>query len=122
MLTLSTRVLLSLLLALNTGQAIAGGSCANRPEVVGACFEIRGRMQIYNGSMNLRIWPVGTKRLLFVEQNAEERFNVPTDLEPSIQMGTLIYGNYLVCPLAPERASHMRKVCVAKAKDLRFQR
>jgi hypothetical protein len=38
--------------------------CSDRRDLVGACFTVRGRLSVYNGNPSVRIWPIGTTRLL----------------------------------------------------------
>ena len=37
--------------------------------IIGDCFEIHGRLSLYNGTPSVRLWPVGTKRLLGVRES-----------------------------------------------------
>jgi hypothetical protein len=39
-------------------------SCKEHPMLSGPCFKVRGRMSFYNGNPTVRIWPLGTKRML----------------------------------------------------------
>ena len=58
-------------------------ACRQHPQLVAPCFQIRGRLSVYNGAPALRIWPIGSKRLLGV---SEGRFllpnyeNIPPDI------------------------------------------
>lgn len=97
--------------------------CRGRIDLKGDCAVVRGRMQPYNGGPpNIRIWPVGTHRLLGVEQTGDERINVPPDLEQWVEFGTLIYANFTVCPLAEDKPGQMRLVCVESADNIRVER
>jgi hypothetical protein len=41
-------------------------ACKTNPKVVGACYTVHGRATFGPGTPALRIWPVGTKRMLGV--------------------------------------------------------
>lgn len=94
--------------------------CEGRVDLVGPCFEIRGRLQPYNGNPAIRIWPVGTKRLLGVEEPGEEPA-VPANVREWLAFGTVVYGNFRVCPLTVEKPDSMRTVCVEQATQLRIE-
>src|SRR4051812_43633861 len=84
-----------------------------------ACHRVHGRLFAANGTPSLRIWPVGTRRLLGVHDDAN-----PEALPPELRgarapaMGARdddrveVYGDFTVCPLGPDRAGHMRMVTV----------
>jgi hypothetical protein len=96
--------------------------CARRSGLSGPCFLLRGRMQPYNGgSPNIRIWPVGTTRLLGVEQDANETVNIPPGLEHWLEFGTLIFADFTVCPLTEDKPGYMRIVCVESAQNIRVE-
>jgi len=66
-------VLLTLLVLLSNCEAFAlereidmKAGCKNNPQIGGACFSVHGRLSAYNGAPSLRIWPIGTHRLLGV--------------------------------------------------------
>src|SRR5882672_5703665 len=49
-------------------------SCREHPQLAGKCFAVRGRLSVYNGAPAVRLWRIGTRRLLGV---SEQRFNLP---------------------------------------------
>jgi hypothetical protein len=95
--------------------------CKGNPKVVATCWTVRGRATFGNGTPTLRIWPVGTKRMLGVtagpiaddadEPIAPKNFGIPNGAEA-------LYGNFEVCPFTPEQKGHMQMVCIEKASDL----
>lgn len=98
-------------------------ACEGREDLAGECFVVRGRLQPYDGGPpNVRIWPIGSKRLLGVEQSADERINVPPDLEQYVRTGNLVFADFRVCPLTAERSGHMRLVCVERARRIKMKR
>ena len=84
-----------------------------------ACYPVHGRLFATNGTPSLRIWPVGTRRLLGVHDDANPEALPPElrgDHAPS--MGATddarveVYGDFTVCPLKRDRPGHMRMVAV----------
>jgi hypothetical protein len=85
------------------------------------CFRIKGRMSLYNGTPSLRIWPIGTKRMLGV---SEGRFklkgydNIPKDSQHQIHWNAEMFGDFLVCPFTDDRPGVMRLICVESAEHI----
>ena len=97
-------------------------SCKAHPQLSGSCFEIRGRMTVYNGSPSIRIWPVGTKRLLGV---SEGRFyitkgygNLPEELFEQLSLENAMYADFTICPFTDDEPGVMRLVCVESAENI----
>lgn len=101
-------------------QAAEAAHCEGRPEIAGACFTVHGRLSHWNGNPTLRIWKIGTNRILGVR----EGYPLPQSIRGCVGDGQLhnVYGDFLVCPLAGERSGHMRPVCVETAKHLVLER
>ena len=105
-------------------EPISPAVCANRepcrahPALRGACFRVRGRMSLYNGAPSVRIWPVGSTRLLGVSQ---QRFddpricNLPDAIARQLSPDDDVFADFEVCPFTPERPGVMRLVCVDSA-------
>ena len=96
-------------------------SCKAQPQLSGACFEIRGRMAIYNGNPSLRIWPVGTKRFLALSErrgSMNEDYNVPKELLEQLSYGKAMYADFTICPFTDDEPGVMRLVCVESAKNI----
>lgn len=90
--------------------------CRRNPAVVANCFAVHGRIQVYNGAFNVRIWPVGSKRLLGVlPQEAEI---VPDNVRRHLSFEKTIYGDFLVCPFTNDKPGEMRMVCIQEAEHL----
>ena len=103
--------------------------CKGNPTLVGECFTVHGRMSFYNGTHNVRIWPIGTHRLLGVEyvpgsidnpteEHPDGVYWMPIALSKISTFGLEIYGDFDVCPLAKKRKGAMQFVCVESAKHL----
>jgi hypothetical protein len=122
--------IISALALLTVGSAIHSSarrfekSCREHPQLVSNCFKLRGRLAVYNGAPALRIWKIGTKRMLGV---SEQRFaidgvrNVPEDVQAKIDQNKFLYGDFLVCPFTPPRLDEMQLVCIESVANLRIK-
>jgi micrococcal nuclease len=109
--------ILSTLLSL---PAIAVAStCETNYSIVDECYETRGRMQAANGNPSVRIWKVGTKRVLGVRNENLE--NLPTKVKEQFSFGVFVFADYKVCPLTKEKPGHMQMVCVESMKNIRIE-
>src|ERR1035437_2879386 len=100
--------------------------CKGNPKVVGACYVVHGRATFGNGTPSLRIWPVGTKRMLGVAagpmaDDADDPI-CPTNMLKFDTDVEGIFGDFEVCPFTSERAGHMQMVCVQSATKLHIKR
>jgi hypothetical protein len=122
--------IISALALLTVGSAIHSSarrfekSCREHPQLVSNCFKLRGRLAVYNGAPALRIWKIGTKRMLGV---SEQRFaidgvrNVPEDVQAKIDQNKFLYGDFLVCPFTAPRSNEMQLVCIESVANLRIK-
>ena len=100
-------------------------SCRQHPQLVGKCFTVHGRLSVYNGAPAMRIWKVGTKRMLGV---SEQRFavpgyrNVPETIQNQLNQDVDIFGDFLVCPFTRPKAGEMQLVCIEEGKKLNVQK
>ena len=96
-------------------------SCRQHPLVIGRCFTMRGRLSIYNGAPALRLWRVGTRRMLGI---SEQRFavagyrNVPVEIENQVNQDVDLFGDFLVCPFTESHPGEMQLVCIESGKNL----
>lgn len=96
-------------------------SCRDHPKLVGSCFTVHGRLSVYNGAPALRIWKIGTSRVLGV---SEQRFalegyrNVPEEVRSQLDQDKLLIGDYLVCPFTKQKPNEMQLVCIEKVSKL----
>ena len=97
-------------------------NCKGNPKIVAACYTVHGKATFGNGTPALRIWPVGTKRMLGVTAGpkaedannqaiAPKNFYIPNGAEA-------IYGDFEVCPFTRERKGYMQMVCVESASHI----
>jgi hypothetical protein len=83
---------------------------------VGPCYKIRGRLSYYNGTPSTRIWIVGTHRMLGIPSEDNE---LPPNVKVLLKdFDDNIFGDFVVCPLSPERPGTMRMVFVKSASHL----
>jgi hypothetical protein len=95
--------------------------CREHPQVDGPCFNVHGRIRVYNGTPSARIWPVGTKRLLGVSEARfykSEYSNMPPDLSHLLEWDKEIFADFVVCPFTPDEPGVMRLVCVDSASNV----
>lgn len=91
--------------------------CRQDPNVVDACFTLHGRVFVSNGGPSLRIWRVGTDRILGV-------FDPENEIMPDSLAKRLggydvdVYGDFEVCPFTKSRDGEMQMVCVESASHL----
>lgn len=95
-------------------------SCREHPQLVGKCFNVRGRLATYNGNRAVRLWRIGTKRILGI---SDQRFsqpgyrNIPEDLLQQLNGENMIVGDFLVCPFTRAKPGEMQLVCIESAKN-----
>jgi len=97
------------------GDSVGGQclTCKADPDLVGACFTVHGRMALYNGSFNYRIWRIGTERLLGVRDDV-----VPDTLAANLGWDDVAFGDFYVCPLTRNRPEHMQMICVESVSNV----
>jgi hypothetical protein len=90
--------------------------CRGNNSVVADCYSVHGRMFLANGTPSLRIWPVGTNRLLGVMPSEQEI--IPVELRQWLNFGMWVYGNFEVCPFTSLKSGYMQFVCVESASNI----
>ena len=90
------------------------------------------RLTHSTGIPTYRIWIIGTKRILGVHGaagNPWDKDQVPDAVERWMSDGSegpphsrAAFGDFVVCPLAPDEPTVMRRVCVASASKLVFRK
>lgn len=91
--------------------------CKTDPDIIAACFSLRGRLSAWNGSPTLRIWRVGTKRILGVQDDEP----LPADLQRHMNWDVEAWGEFTVCPFTKERPGEMQIVCIESSKQVVFK-
>ena len=98
--------------------------CRSDPELVERCRIVRGRLSVANGTPALRIWIVGTRRILGVSgwgMGETERELLPGNVWTALGDRPLdrdVFGDFEVCPFTRQRLGWMQMVCVASARNL----
>ena len=125
----SKSIVISVLALLITYNAIAESrltqapSCRTRPDVVGRCFNVHGRLSVYNGTPSIRLWPIGSKRLLGVldptDISSVPRPTVlPDDIKQKLDWNKDVFGDFFVCPLSRKQPGRMQTICLDSGKHL----
>jgi hypothetical protein len=88
-----------------------------------SCFSVRGRLAIGNGTPSCRIWIVGTKRILGIEEKStpqdEESPMMPDTLRNLVGFDRYVFGDFTVYPVTKALPGRMQIVRVTKASNLR---
>lgn len=95
--------------------------CREHPQLAGPCTRVRGRMNYWNGTPSVRIWKVGTRRMLGVSEGRFSREgyqNLPPALASTLSWETDLFADFMVCPFTRERPGVMQLVCVDSATNL----
>lgn len=90
--------------------------CKRNPAVVDKCYWTKGTLKIWSGSPEVRISVAAPRRVLGV-MDIEDPI-MPDCLHKLLDLNNEIRGEFLVCPFEPERAGHMRMVCVDEVKSV----
>src|SRR5262245_24065409 len=115
-------LVIATVIALASQQTATGNkSCSHHPKLIGPCVKVRGRLSVYNGAPALRIWKIGTRRMLGI---SEQRFaepgytNLPDDIRAKVDSDIELFGDFVVCPFTRQRAGEMQLVCVESGTNL----
>jgi hypothetical protein len=110
------------LLAISAGAAKE--QCKGSKQVVAPCYRVHGRMSWANGFPNIRIWIIGTHRILGVRRNEA---GLPDSVVKLLyaqgvedEFDNTVYGNFEVCPLEKRIEGHMQDVCVESADKVKL--
>ena len=78
-------------------------------------------MSFYNGAPSVRIWRVGTHRILGV---SEQRFsvegfcNLPASIFDRLSWDADLFADFIVCPFTRDEPGVMQLVCVESATNI----
>ena len=92
-------------------------SCKSDPDLVGACFTVRGRLSAWNGSPTWRISLPGSKHLLgvtstYLPGSVGEILPNPVG---KVDWDVETYANFEVCPFSRPKPGTMQFVCIESA-------
>lgn len=107
---------------LSLGTALAQpDSWTCQAQLIEPCARRHGRLSSQNG-IALKIWLVGTTRVVGLQNNVEE---LPPLVQKYLDMTSAnhsyIFGDFDICPLEPDTPKHVRRVCVVGAQNLVVQ-
>ena len=100
-------------------------TCKDNPMLSGPCFNVRGRMFLSNGTPSIRIWKVGTKRILGISEGrfqSDDYGNVPDELVKQFSWETAMYADFIICPFTNDKTGVMRLVCVESANNIKIRK
>lgn len=101
----------------------AAKSCRARTDLVGKCFKVRGRLSVYNGTPSIRLWRIGSRRILGVRDSDDGSGepgapNLPASIKDLLDGDREIVGDFLVCPLTRSEPGRMQSICIESGKHL----
>jgi hypothetical protein len=98
------------------------------PEIAAACYWAHGRLSVANGNPTIRVWKIGTRRMLGILSGPGAEKRDPSDsLHPELPgnvdrafktLESRIFADFEICPLEPERVGVMQDVCIESAKNI----
>jgi hypothetical protein len=102
-------------------------SCRLSARRVGACFTVHGRLYFSVTSPEIRIWRVGTHRVLgILAPDGNDQGVLSEAMLERLWGGRdrpgQIWGDYEVCPLSPDQPAKMQMACIADATKLFVER
>lgn len=94
--------------------------CHEHAKLNGPCYTVRGRMSYWNGNPTVRIWVVGTKRIIGVSESHENPAycSLPDEILEKLSWETDLFADFVVCPYTRDEPGIMRLVCVDSAKNM----
>jgi hypothetical protein len=105
------------------------------PEIAASCYMTHGRLAVYNGSVNWRLWKIGTHNLLGIysgpaamphryETLDSESPELPANLRAVFDSvdnpvyEVEVFADFEVCPLEPYIEGHMQAACIESATHI----
>jgi hypothetical protein len=94
--------------------------CRAQPSLIGKCFNVNGRLSLYNGAPTIRLWRVGTKRMLGVSASYSTAgySSIPAEIEDRLDWETEVWGDFLVCPFTRQKPKEMQMICIESVKNV----
>ena len=96
-------------------------NCKGNPRVVGSCFTVRGRLALYQGYPDIRMWWVGTNRIFGIAGGEGEEI-IPDEISEHIKDGIYIFGDYEVCLISEHVQGHMQWICIESGTRIRIEK
>ena len=95
------------------------GPCCTAKSVIGKPFTFKGKACYYNGHPVLRIWRIGTKRILGVRQDGQEHPCAPDNLLKVLKGTMSVYGIFTVYPVTESKPGVMQIVCIDSVRIIK---
>jgi hypothetical protein len=92
-------------------------ACKSDPDIAGPSFTVHGRLSVWNGSPTLRIWHIGTNRILGVQDG----FPPPEEISSKLGLGNEAVADFVVFPFTVARPHEMQIVCIESVGRVIFQ-
>lgn len=98
--------------------------------IAASCYWTHGQLTYGNGTPALRLWKRGTNRLLGIysgpsvhvrrdERGDNEHPDIPPNISRELNPGkTILWADFEVCPLEPEKPGTMQAACIESAKNV----
>jgi hypothetical protein len=125
---MKTAILISVLVfncALGQSSNKTSPSCKS-PRNAKSCYWVHGRLTYGNGTPAVRLWKVGTHRLLGIYSGPEvdrrsldnENPRLPGNVQDVFGPYHSIFADFEVCPLEPEEPGTMQAACIHAARNI----
>jgi hypothetical protein len=89
------------------------------------CRTVHGRMTLANGTPSVRIWVIGSQRVLGVVQQDESFNDLPANIRQlwaahgdDAMWSSYLFGDFTVCPVTKSEPGHMQLVSLRDGKRL----
>ena len=85
-------------------------------------FTVHGRLGNYMGYAQMRIWVVGSTRMLGVEEKTDASEKIAALFPDSGYFDHWVYGDFSVEPLAPDIKGHKRPIRILGVRNIVVER
>jgi len=101
----------------------AGQVCSHPRGFVGPCVTVRGRVQTNSDNVLVRLWKVGTSRVVEIQNEVSGIdfpviCNLPSEIYRLLGEAKIIYADFVIRPLTADRPGVMGYACIASAKNV----
>jgi hypothetical protein len=96
--------------------------CTHPGLFVGPCTTVHGRLFLTNGTPNIRMWRVGTNRILGLWECSQTECGypcpLPQELDSLLLADYTIYADFVVRPVTESKPGEMQMVCIASGTHI----
>lgn len=111
-----------LILLLVSATTFVKGAEVFTGENTNTVFTVHGRLRNYMGYAQMRIWVVGSTRILGVEEETGASKKIGALFPKGGWFDYSVYGDFTVEPLAPDIKGHKRPVRILKVHNVVVER